>query len=31
MHLYVKRAKCSEPLFGSAAIHRAKIADHLGL
>ena len=31
MQLYVKRVKCSEPLFGSASVHRAKIADHLGL
>jgi alkylation response protein AidB-like acyl-CoA dehydrogenase len=31
MHLYVKRVRSSEPLFGNAAFHRAKVADHLGL
>ncbi len=31
MHLYVKRAKCSEALFGSASYHRSRVADHLGL
>jgi alkylation response protein AidB-like acyl-CoA dehydrogenase len=31
MHLYVKRAKSLEPLFGSASTHRAHIADLLGV
>jgi alkylation response protein AidB-like acyl-CoA dehydrogenase len=31
MHLYVKRAKSLEPLFGSSATHRAHIADLLGV
>ena len=31
LHLYVKRVKTSEPLFGSSAVHRGRIADHLGL
>ncbi|MDT7634853.1 MAG: hypothetical protein QOI50_6783 [Pseudonocardiales bacterium] len=31
MHLYVKRAKTLEPLFGSSATHRAHIADLLGV
>jgi alkylation response protein AidB-like acyl-CoA dehydrogenase len=31
MHLYVKRVKSLEPLFGSAATHRARIADLLGV
>jgi alkylation response protein AidB-like acyl-CoA dehydrogenase len=31
MHLYVKRAKTLEPLFGSSATHRALIADLLGV
>jgi hypothetical protein len=31
MHLYVKRAKSGDALFGTAAEHRARIADHLGV
>jgi alkylation response protein AidB-like acyl-CoA dehydrogenase len=31
MHLYVKRAKSLEPLFGSSSTHRAHIADFLGV
>jgi alkylation response protein AidB-like acyl-CoA dehydrogenase len=31
MHLYVKRAKSLEPLFGSSTTHRARIADLLGV
>jgi alkylation response protein AidB-like acyl-CoA dehydrogenase len=31
MHLYVKRLKGTEPLFGNAAWHRQRIADGLGL
>jgi alkylation response protein AidB-like acyl-CoA dehydrogenase len=31
MHLYVKRAKSLEPLFGSSTTHRARIADILGV
>jgi alkylation response protein AidB-like acyl-CoA dehydrogenase len=31
MHLYVKRAKAGEALFGSAAFHRSRVADLLGL
>ena len=31
MHLYVKRAKSLEPLFGSSNTHRARIADLLGV
>jgi alkylation response protein AidB-like acyl-CoA dehydrogenase len=31
MHLYVKRAKSLEPLFGSATTHRGRIADLLGV
>jgi alkylation response protein AidB-like acyl-CoA dehydrogenase len=29
MHLYVKRVKSGEPLFGSSAWHRARVADEL--
>jgi hypothetical protein len=29
MHLYVKRVKTSEPLFGTSAWHRARIASEL--
>ena len=31
MHLYVKRMKTDEALFGTAAMHRARIADLLGV
>ena len=31
MHLYVKRVKSSEPLFGTSAAHRARIAEQLGV
>lgn len=31
IHLYVKRAKACEGLFGTAAEHRAKVADLLGI
>jgi alkylation response protein AidB-like acyl-CoA dehydrogenase len=31
MHLYVKRLKSSEPLFGSTSAHRARIAELLGV
>jgi alkylation response protein AidB-like acyl-CoA dehydrogenase len=31
MHLLVKRAKSGDALFGTAADHRAKVADHLGI
>jgi alkylation response protein AidB-like acyl-CoA dehydrogenase len=31
MHLYVKRAKSLEPLFGSSSTHKAHIADLLGV
>jgi alkylation response protein AidB-like acyl-CoA dehydrogenase len=31
MHLYVKRAKTGGALLGTAADHRARIADHLGV
>jgi alkylation response protein AidB-like acyl-CoA dehydrogenase len=31
MHLYVKRAKSLEPLFGSSSTHRSRIADLLGV
>ncbi len=31
MHLYVKRVKSGEALFGTSATHRAKIADLLGV
>jgi alkylation response protein AidB-like acyl-CoA dehydrogenase len=31
MHLYVKRLKSGEPLFGTSAWHRARIADALGV
>jgi alkylation response protein AidB-like acyl-CoA dehydrogenase len=31
MHLYVKRMKSNEPLFGSSAFHRARIATELGV
>ncbi|HEV7524238.1 MAG TPA: acyl-CoA dehydrogenase family protein [Acidimicrobiia bacterium] len=31
MHLYVKRAKSLEPMFGSSRTHRAHIADLLGV
>ncbi len=31
MHLYVKRAKSLEPLFGSSSVHRSHIADLLGV
>jgi alkylation response protein AidB-like acyl-CoA dehydrogenase len=30
-HLYYKRAKSSELLFGSPARHRARLADRLGV
>ena len=30
-HLYLKRAKTDELLFGSPAHHRARLADHIGL
>jgi len=31
MHLYVKEQKVQPALFGTAAVHRAKLAAHLGL
>ena len=31
MHLYVKRMKSSEQLFGTSAWHRARLADALGV
>ena len=31
LHLYLKRAKAGEGQFGSAAFHRARVADQLGL
>jgi hypothetical protein len=31
MHLYVKRAKADELLFGGTGRHRARIADLLGV
>jgi alkylation response protein AidB-like acyl-CoA dehydrogenase len=31
MHLFVKRVKSSEPLFGTSAYHRARLADLLGV
>ena len=31
MHLYVRRIKSSEPLFGTSSWHRARIADLLGV
>ncbi len=31
MHLYVKRMKACEPLFGTSAAHRARIAELLGV
>jgi alkylation response protein AidB-like acyl-CoA dehydrogenase len=31
MHLYVKRMKSNEPLFGTSAFHRARIAAELGV
>jgi alkylation response protein AidB-like acyl-CoA dehydrogenase len=31
MHLYVRRIKSGEPLFGTAAWHRARVADLLGV
>ncbi|MDQ1373564.1 MAG: hypothetical protein QOJ09_902 [Actinomycetota bacterium] len=31
MHLYVKRAKSGDALFGTASDHRARVADHLGI
>ena len=31
MHLYVKRMKSGDPLFGGGAWHRARIADLLGV
>ena len=31
MHLYVRRIKSGEPLFGTSAWHRARIADLLGV
>jgi alkylation response protein AidB-like acyl-CoA dehydrogenase len=31
MHLYVKRMKSSEPLFGTSSAHRARIATELGV
>ena len=30
-HLYLKRAKSSEHLFGSPALHRARLADLAGI
>jgi alkylation response protein AidB-like acyl-CoA dehydrogenase len=30
-HLYYKRAMSTEPLFGSPAVHRARLADRLGV
>jgi alkylation response protein AidB-like acyl-CoA dehydrogenase len=31
MHLYVRRAKASSLLFGTAASHRARVADLIGI
>jgi alkylation response protein AidB-like acyl-CoA dehydrogenase len=31
MHLYVKRMKSDEPLFGTSSAHRARIAELLGV
>ena len=31
MHLYVKRIKSSEQLFGTSTWHRARLADALGV
>lgn len=31
MHLYVKRVKSGEPLFGAAGVHRARVAELVGL
>jgi len=31
MHLYVKRMKSNEQLFGSSSAHKARIADLLGV
>jgi len=31
MHLYVKRMKSGEPLFGTSSAHRAQIAEQLGV
>jgi alkylation response protein AidB-like acyl-CoA dehydrogenase len=31
MHLYVRRIKSGEPLFGTSAWHRARVADLLGV
>jgi alkylation response protein AidB-like acyl-CoA dehydrogenase len=31
IHLYVKRAKASAALFGTAVEHRARVAEHIGL
>lgn len=31
LHFWLKRAKCAEPLFGSAAVHRSELAPMLGL
>jgi alkylation response protein AidB-like acyl-CoA dehydrogenase len=31
MHLYVRRAKASSLLFGTAATHRARVADLIGI
>ena len=31
MHLYVKRAKASDALFGTSSEHRARVARILGL
>jgi hypothetical protein len=31
MHLYVRRVESSSALFGSAAQHRARIADAIGV
>jgi alkylation response protein AidB-like acyl-CoA dehydrogenase len=30
-HLYLKRAKSSQTLFGSPVVHRARLAEHIGL
>jgi alkylation response protein AidB-like acyl-CoA dehydrogenase len=31
MHLYVKRVRSGEVMFGSSSTHRARIADQLGI
>ena len=31
MHLYVRRIKSGEPLFGTSTWHRARVADLLGV